>query len=289
MTNPRLIANNKPFLSTKMDGNIEVIEYIYPVLRNQSQIVLRNIDNYLFLKRKRIEIENNAKDFLNYFKKINKNVIKRKYIQSYDIDPIFIDFNRLFINFSTSVRVLTSTIEKLIETSYNKSDIELNEFEQLRKNFYDSFFSYRFLYHIRNFSLHFQYPIHYVHIEFTDYQVDKPKRSEVKVMFCKEHLLSDKYFASKMAKDLEKYGDEFPVVPIIEEVMNWLKDYFKKFILIERNKYLETFEVLESLCNIYDYKNIGISLKEYDSKNIFKISTLEIPTKLLLEIKKNLK
>lgn len=289
MTNPNLILNNKPFISTKTDGNIEVIKYISHDIRNQAQIVLKNIDSYLFLKRKRIEIENNAKDFLNYFNKVSKNATNRKYVQSYDIDPLFIDFNRLFINFSTSIRVLTSMIEELIKTSYDKTDIEFTEFDQLRKNFYDSFFSYRFLYHIRNFSLHFQYPIHYVHIEFTDYQMDKPRKSEVMVMFCKEHLLRDKKFASKMVKDLDKYGDEFPAVPIIKEVMNWLKDYFKKFILIERKKYFETFKVLESLGNIYDYNNIGISLKEYDSKNIFKISTSEIPTELLLEIKKNLK
>lgn len=284
-----VIIKNLPFLSTTNEGKIKFIRYINLDLMNTSKLALKNIESYLFLKRKRIEIENNAQDFLTFYKKSNLDLIKLNNDHYFDLNPLYIESNRLFINFSTSVRVLTSMIEKKIKDSYKKEDKEYVEFDDIRKNFYDSYFSYRFLYHIRNFSLHFQDPIHYINVEFNDYIEDNPLKKDLYVMFDKEHLLKNREFAKKMRRDLEKYGAKFPVNPIIKEALKWLKDYFNIFISVEKNTCLKAIETIESLGNIYSFPNIGISLKENTTKTGFKISTTDIPIKLLLEMKTNLK
>lgn len=285
----KITIKNLPFLSTTTDGKLKIIRYIDLDSMNTSKLALKNIESYLFLKRKSIEIENNAQDFLNFYKKSNSDLLKLKNDHYFDLNPLYIESNRLFINFSTSVRVLTLMIEKKIKDSYKKEDKEYIDFEDLRKNFYDSYFSYRFVYHIRNFALHFQDPIHFINVEFNDYIKDNPLKKDLYVMFDKEHLLTNRVFAKKMKHDLEKYGAKFPVKPIIEETLKWLKDYFKKFSSVEKNTCLKAVETIESLVNIYRYPNIGISLKEQTTKTGFKISTTDIPIKLLLEIKTSFK
>jgi hypothetical protein len=283
-----IILPNRPFLSSTVNGDLKFIKYIKQDFMNSVLSGLKNVDSYLFLKRKRIEIENNAKDFLNFYNKSKSDLLKLKSDHYFDLNPLFIESNRLFINFSTSVRVLTSIIEKKIKDTYTESDKEFLEFENIRKGFYDSYFSYRFIYHVRNFALHFQYPIHFINVEYNDYILDNPIKKDLHVMFDKDHLLKNKEFSRKMKKDLASYGSKFPANPIIEETLKWLKDYFSKFISVEKATYLKTVTTVESLGNIYSYQNLGMSLKEPTSKTGFKISTTDIPIRLLLEIKTNL-
>ena len=289
MDTTTIIIANRPFLSTTINGELKQIKYIQNDFARSVLSELKNIDSYLFFKRKKIEIECNAQDFLAFYDKSKSDLIKIKSDHYFDLNPLFIESNRLFINFSTSVRVLTSLVEKKIKDTYNESDKEFLELENLRNSFYDSYFSYRFLYHIRNFALHFQYPIHFINVEYNDYYLDNPLKKDLHVMFDKNHLLANKEFSKKMKKDLENFGQKFPANPIIKETLKWLKDYFIKFISIEKVTYLKSVKIIESVGNINSYQNLGISLKEPTSKTGFKISTTDIPILLLQEIKSNFK
>lgn len=235
-----------------------------------------------------IEISNNAKDYRSFATNYFENIELRAQPKTYNLDPIFIDLNRLFANFSTSVRGLTSLVESKIKSTYEAASSEYEKFERLRTSFYDSYFSYRFIYYIRNFALHYQYPIHFINLEFENYTNGSPSKKTMQVMFDKSHLLKNKEFAKKMRKDLADYGEKFPVDPIIEDCLKWLDNYFMIFVNIERTKYEKTITILESVGNIYDYDNLGISVKEQAEGNLFKISTKEIPIKLITEIKGSL-
>lgn len=280
---------DRPFLSTNEEEKIKVIKYINQSQRHLILEALKNVDGYFFLKRKTEEIKNNAKDFKDYFSTIKKKINTYKNDDFEDLNLLFIDFNRLFINYCTSVRTLTEIVEKKIKHAYSKESPEFEKFENIRNCFYDSYFSYKFLYNIRNFALHFQYPIHFVNIVFDNYIENKPRKRDLLVMFVKQHLLQDPDFSKKMKKDLANYGECFPVQPIIEDSQKWIKDYFLQFINIEKNTYLKTFDIIESLGNVYEFSNLGISIKEKTSQTGYKISTSIIPVPLLLEIKTNLK
>ena len=116
-----------------------------------------------------------------------------------------------------------------------------------------------------------------------------PKKRDLWVMFVKQHLLQDPDFSKKMGNDLAKYGDYFPVQPIIEDSLKWLKDYFLQFINIEKETYIKTVDIIESLGSIYHFSNLGISIIEKTSITGHKLYTSIIPISLLLEIKTNLK
>lgn len=279
----------RPFLSTKEGEKFKVIKYINQSQRHLILEALKNVDGYFFLKRKTEEIKNNAKDFNDYFSTIKEKIDNYKNDDFEDLNLLFIDFNRLFINYCTSVRTLTEIVEKKIKQAYSKESPEFKKFENIRNCFYDSYFSFKFLYNIRNFALHFQYPIHFVNIVFDNYIESKPRKRDLLVMFVKQHLLQDPDFSKKMKKDLANYGEFFPVQPIIEDSMKWIKDYFLQFINIEKNTYLKTFDIFESLGNVYEFSNLGLSIKEKTSHTGYKISTSIIPVPLLLEIKTNLK
>lgn len=280
---------DRPFLSTKEKDQIKVIRYINHDQRLLLLKALKNVDGYFYLKRKTEEIKNNAKDFEDYFLTVKGKINTYKNDDFEDLNFLFIDFNRLFINYCTSVRSLTEIVEKKIKQTYSKESVEFEKFETIRHGFYDSYFSYKFLYNVRNFALHFQYPIHFVNIVFDDYIDNKARKRDLWVMFVKQQLLQDPDFSKKMRKDLAKYGDYFPVQPIIEDSLKWIKDYFLQFINIKKSTYLKTIEIIESLENVYEFSNLGISIKEKTSLTGYKLSTSIIPISLLSEIKTNLK
>jgi hypothetical protein len=289
MLNSENALIDKPFLSTKEEDQIKVIRYINQDQRHLILEALKNVDGYFYLKRKTEEIKNNAKDFKDYFLTVKGKINTYKNDDFEDLNFLFIDFNRLFINYCTSVRSLTEIVEKKIKQTYSKESVEFEKLETIRHCFYDSYFSYKFLYNVRNFALHFQYPIHFVNIVFDDYVGKKARKRDLLVMFVKQQLLRDPDFSKKMRKDLIRYGDYFPVQPIIEDSLKWIKDYFLQFINIEKNTYLKTIEIIESMGNVYEFSNLGISIKEKTSLTGYKLSTSIIPISLLLEIKTNLK
>jgi hypothetical protein len=280
---------DRSFLSTKEGTQTKVIKYIHQDQRHLILGTLKNVDGYFFLKRKTEEIRNNAKDFKDYFSAVKEKIDSYKNDEFEDLNTLFIDFNRLFINYCTSVRSLTEIVEKKIKLAYSKESMEFEKFETIRHCFYDSYFSYKFLYNIRNFALHFQYPIHFVNVVFDNYVGNNAQKRDLWVMFVKQHLLQDPDFSKKMGNDLAKYGDYFPVQPIIEDSLKWLKDYFLQFINIEKETYLKTIEIIESLGSIYEFSNLGISIIEKTSITGHKLYTSIIPISLLLEIKTNLK
>jgi hypothetical protein len=111
---------DRPFLSTKEGTQTKVIKYIHQDQRHLILETLKNVDGYFFLKRKTEKVRNNAKDFKDYFSEVKGKIDSYKNDEFEDLNTLFIDFNRLFINYCTSVRSLTEIVEKKIKRAYKK-------------------------------------------------------------------------------------------------------------------------------------------------------------------------
>ena len=93
----------------------------------------------------------NYEDFLN---------IIIKYSDDYKKDPsnvnlpimekIFLDINRYLLNFLSSVRTFLDHTETKLKTVYGSNSVQVNKFKKKCSVEYDSNFSYRFLYKLRN-------------------------------------------------------------------------------------------------------------------------------------------
>jgi hypothetical protein len=72
---------------------------------------------------------------------------------SYFEDTIF-NINRLVLNFLSAIRTFLDHAETYIKRTYGKESDQLKIFNNFRRSCYDTYFSYRFLYKLRNYSQH---------------------------------------------------------------------------------------------------------------------------------------
>jgi hypothetical protein len=175
---------------------------------------------------------------------------------------IFTDINRLFINVVSSVRSYIEFVEKRLEKNYSKTSTEYISFIDFTHYLYDRYFSYRFLYHIRNYAIHNYFPINTFNV---DYDYDKKgniTNSTFRIEFDKRRLSEDSKIKAKLKYDLKTFNDTFPVYPLFEEIEKFINEVERKIFGIEFNRFNKAFETL----NFYYEKSIFREEVHYGEK-----------------------
>lgn len=75
------------------------------------------------------------------------------------LEGVVFNINRLMLNFLSAVRTFLDHAETNIKRTYGKESEKLQLFNKVRSSCYDTYFSYRFLYKLRNYSQHIGMPI----------------------------------------------------------------------------------------------------------------------------------
>lgn len=110
----------------------------------------------------------------------------------FDGRPPYLEINRQALNFLSSVRTYLDHHETSISRRHGRNSENLKRFHKYCSDAYDSSFSYRFLYKLRNYAQHCGLPIS--HIEFSDAlsEEDPPKRvHSLAVGISRDHVLRD--------------------------------------------------------------------------------------------------
>jgi hypothetical protein len=135
---------------------------------------------------------------------------------------------------------MTEHCENRIIGIFGKEADELKEFKTFESGLYDNYFSYRFLKRLRDYAIHSNYPIDNVSFDTITFRNSKEERwFEMKVVFSRDKLLSNKTLRKKLKDDLEKYDEFFDVVPFVFEVTKLLKLVLLKFIAIAHPEFVE--------------------------------------------------
>ncbi|MBK7968559.1 MAG: hypothetical protein IPK08_06280 [Bacteroidetes bacterium] len=204
------------------------------------------------------------------------------------INEMFVNVNRTFINFITSMTVFVDHIEILLKRKYGASSTQYTTFKKQLSYIYDYDFSYKLFFNLRNYAIHNTYPIDSVKIEFEKISNKSELQPSLLIEFNKIKLLKDAQIEKKLKLDLKKCGNLFPVRFLMYEIEKPLKKIFNQFLQIEKGFYIEHANI--SIAYLKKYPNsINLGFGKITGDNrLAKMEAVLIPIFIISKLKEKL-
>ncbi|WP_339216661.1 hypothetical protein [Ornithinibacillus sp. FSL M8-0202] len=222
------------------DGKKEVI-----VLKHISEAEyekhLKNLEfcrHYNHLKNIYSLVINNGKSFLKFSEVLSDN----PKADEFD-DDVGLEGNRLLINYLTSIGMFIDYGEKEMSKALGKD--ARNEFRKKTNELYDRHLSYRFLVLMRDYVVHYSFPLH-THVK---------SLIEPSGLFAqKSNLL--RYKKWKHAKaDIEKMPSKINLYPHVIEMQKYISELFNFCLLKLSSKLVDVIQYANDLIQAADRKN----------------------------------
>lgn len=203
-----------------------------------------------------------------------------------DISSQFIDLNRLILNFLSSVRTYLDHTETRLKRNFGANSVEVELFKKLLSDNYDSYFAYRFLSKLRNYSQHCGLPAGSISI------TNDIMGHNLKLSLVRDDLLNEyDSWSEKVKPDLQKQDKIFDILPLLEkkaellnEVNNKISSTLLKKLTNQGNHLLELIRetqikgkgipCLLKICG--DTNNCYIEMKWFPCEIISKITGVDI-------------
>jgi hypothetical protein len=211
-------------------------------------------------------------------------------IKDEDMEDLYLQSNRLLLNYLSSIRTYIDHSLKFLSNKYGKQSSQLKRFENLLSFNFDNNFCHRFFYKLRNYSQHCGVPID--SINFTsEYNRENNKiHGYLNAFFNPEKLLQEyDSWGVNVKSDLQKKAEVFELRELRESmaaIMFNLNVNFNKInsprtikaakYLFEKTKHLDRNDK-KQICVFY-----GIKTKENGELSNF--SNTPIPLKLIVEL-----
>jgi len=178
-----------------------------------------------------------------------------------------LEFNRRFVNYLSSARLLLDHYETRLKRRYGKESKEVSGFKTECSASYDGHFAYRFLYRTRNYAQHFGMPATHPHARSHMDSPSSPVAYEAWIRLDAQDLLrrgGDLW--GKVAPEIEKQGSLIDVVPHVSTMTNELKRIVSAAQTLERPRLLESGVTIASIVKdaIADGKTPAVGLTRYD-------------------------
>lgn len=243
--------------------------------QNTSEISLEVYENlrkatitlyeYKYFERKLREIQLN---FQEYFDKVKyyENWLIENGFQKFnsELDNVYIDINRVFINFITSLKVFMEHLENRLRKKYGKDSIQVQKFKKITNRNYDQYFSYRLFIRLRNYSIHYGYPIQNINFS-NDY---KDKQYRLIPSFDKAKLLEHDELRRKLRYDLNLRNKTFPVEHQMLEIQKCLRTILTEILEIENERYDESADlIIKYHLGSKTQENVAFGYAKYDEIN----------------------
>ncbi|KFD18365.1 hypothetical protein GTPT_2555 [Tatumella ptyseos ATCC 33301] len=171
------------------------------------------------------------------------------FIGSYPFKTFPSLFNSRILNYLMSVKTLLEHMETSINRRYGEESTELLEFKSLTANEFDSKFSYRFMYKLRNFVQHCGMPPLSHTISKSLDEVSNTVSVELIVYFIRDKLIQGfSKWGAQVKADLKQMDESFPTIPIINEHINSI---FKIYVIFNEKYHIT--KALEAKEYIIDF------------------------------------
>jgi hypothetical protein len=167
-------------------------------------------------------------------------------VKSYDQAGLFLNSNRLFLNYLSSMRTFLDHAEAFMKRTYGKKSSQYQEFQKITSVFFDNSFAYRFFYKLRNYAQHVNLPIDCVRFS-ASYNQGEPHSIELEVTFNRDQLIAGYDSWSTVKNDLEKMSPRFSAIPLIYEMSHNLKEIERNIELIHKEPLMEAHNTIVSM------------------------------------------
>lgn len=204
-------------------------------------------------------------DFYGYVEYILENFHETQYIQT-KINLYINNLNCKLNNFLSSIKLFLDHFERKLKDSYGKDSEEVNRFKKETSRLYDNYFSYRFLYHLRNYIQHRNVAISNLNIYEDNVKV------ELEVSLNRDLLLSDFRWKSEIKNDLINCEEHIGIFPLMGEMLENLKELTKFLIRDELEKIKDSVMHIRKLMDeverqylpvIFEYREDKINFSDF--------------------------
>ncbi|ELI9035839.1 hypothetical protein [Morganella morganii] len=241
-------------------------------------------------------------NYESFLELLNETVIKiakePSFIGSYPFKNFPFLLNTRILNYMMSVKTLLDHMETKINRRYGEASTEFVEFKALTANEFDSKFSYRFMYKLRNFVQHCGMPpLSYTISKSLD-ETSSAINIKLIVYFMRDELIRDfSKWGTQVKNELAQMDKSFPIIPIFNEHVNSI---LKVYILFNEKHHMEKISKAKEYITNFIGERIDYIDDEYIITKLKKteaglnINKITIPTSALkkisdfYEIKENL-
>lgn len=209
-------------------GNEEIEIY-----DTQKNILMEFVNDFALVEYVRLNYES-------LMELLNETIIKvakePSFIGSYPFKTFPFLLNTRILNYMMSVKTLLDHMETSINRRYGENSTEFVEFKALTANEFDSKFSYRFMYKLRNFVQHCGMPpLSYTISKSLD-ETSSTLSVELIVYFMRDELIRGfSKWGTPVKADLTQMDESFPIMPIFNEHINSI---FKVYILFNEKYHI---------------------------------------------------
>jgi hypothetical protein len=175
----------------------------------------------------------------------NKAIETKRGYSSIELDDMYIDFNRVLLNYLSSVRFFQDFSEGLLKRWFGSLSSKLKQYKTFLESLYDSHLEYRFMYGFRNYVQHYELPVDALEFSISVRMVDN---RPVQIYISKESLMANKdRWNKKVLSDIATLPDRIEFLPLVAKYHNLLREASLQFTAILRtivNEFQTDFEEL---------------------------------------------
>ena len=188
-----------------------------------------------YYDKRETEIKENLKEFLKVYEYAEGEIKTKTDSELRDgvYNLIFININRTFTNYLSSYKIQIDNFDIHLKNKYGRKSTEYQKFDKHKKMIYDTNFTHRLFYNLRNYSQHIYFPIN--HISKNSEKVGQGMEDSMLIAFDKKRFLGDDFLIKKIGTDLEKCNDFVPVMVHINNSQKIIEDIYKMYMIIEQS------------------------------------------------------
>ncbi|WP_439185860.1 hypothetical protein [Carboxylicivirga taeanensis] len=164
-------------------------------------------------------LQNNLSDYNEFLTKISGIPITKFNFQAIENTEFIIEVNKHILNILSSFKFFLDNAESYIKRHVGKDSQQILDFKELTSKLYDSYFSYRFLYRLRNYAMHLGFPIQSIHFKSRKQEANPEDMIgdvilEVSIM----SMQGEKKLFGPVHKELMNINSNIDIRPLIVEL-----------------------------------------------------------------------
>lgn len=201
---------------TELNNNIRLLDFVQINENELIQLFEKSLQKFLI-------------------KSVSWNGLKRE-----DQAELFLNTNRLFLNYLSSVRTFIDHIDVFLHRNFGKKSHQYLQFKKMLTVFYDNSFTYRFFYKLRNYAQHVGLPIDTVQFTSRHNRENDNINGKLKIEFHRDRLLSNYDGWGPVKTDLLMKSEKFSVPPLIAEMSQNIKEIWRNVELLLKEELMES-------------------------------------------------
>ncbi len=178
------------------------------------------------------------------------------------------NLNRFLVNYLSSTKMFLEHTEAKVKSTFGKESKEFISWKTTTAQEYDTYFAYRFLYQLRNFTQHIGLAIATLNLSASSDSLGKKQKLEL--FFSKNQLLDNSFDWKKIYDDLVSQPEKFSVLEILlqyNQCMDRVYNHALELLIVPEIENLITY--LDFLKN-KDIKNTPYLLQIKNEKDRFR-------------------